>query len=125
MRRLVIIGASGFGREIAWIIKRKNAVFPQFELLGFSDDPLTSSRACAAPIRCSAVSKRRRGVVRNSSSARSASQSGAAGGVTDRAVAVGASPVTVIDPSAIVAPDAVIGDGGYIGSAVWCRPERV
>jgi len=114
MRRLVIIGASGFGREIAWIIKRMNAVFPQFELLGFSDDAadkqsglcgaypllgrIEEAAGCGAEFFFCAIGSNR---------ARQA--------VTDRAVAVGLQPVTVIDPSAIVAPDAVIGDGGYIG----------
>jgi len=35
--------------------------------------------------------------------------------VTERAVAIGLRPLTLIDPSAQVAPDAVIGEGGYIG----------
>lgn len=36
--RLVIVGAGGFGREVAWLVERINAVQPTWELLGFIDD---------------------------------------------------------------------------------------
>lgn len=35
MRRIVIIGAGGFAREVAWLIRDLNRVDAQFELLGF------------------------------------------------------------------------------------------
>ena len=38
MSKLVIIGASGFGREVAWIVERINAVSPSWDLDGFVDD---------------------------------------------------------------------------------------
>lgn len=38
MDDIVIIGASGFGREVAWIIERINRVRPTWNLLGFIDD---------------------------------------------------------------------------------------
>jgi FlaA1/EpsC-like NDP-sugar epimerase len=38
MQKLIIIGASGFGREIAWLVERINRVKPTWELLGFVDD---------------------------------------------------------------------------------------
>lgn len=38
MNKLVVIGASGFGREVAWLIERINQVAPQWELIGFLDD---------------------------------------------------------------------------------------
>lgn len=38
-KKLIIIGASGFGREVAWVIKRINIEIPQtWNLLGFVDD---------------------------------------------------------------------------------------
>ena len=37
-REIMIVGAGGFGREIAWTIERINAVNPAWELLGFADD---------------------------------------------------------------------------------------
>ena len=36
----MIIGASGFGREVAWLVERINKVKPTWNLLGFVDDNL-------------------------------------------------------------------------------------
>ena len=38
LEKLVIIGASGFGREVAWLVERINEACPTWELLGFLDD---------------------------------------------------------------------------------------
>lgn len=38
MKDLIIFGASGFGREVAWLVERINAKEPTWNLLGFLDD---------------------------------------------------------------------------------------
>ena len=38
MKDLIIFGASGFGREVAWAVERINKVSPTWNLLGFLDD---------------------------------------------------------------------------------------
>ena len=38
MKDLIIFGASGFGREVAWAVERLNKVNPSWNLLGFMDD---------------------------------------------------------------------------------------
>lgn len=38
MKKLVIVGAGDFGREVSWVAERINAVHPIWELLGFVDD---------------------------------------------------------------------------------------
>lgn len=38
MKDLIIIGASGFGREVAWLVERINKIKPTWNLLGFVDD---------------------------------------------------------------------------------------
>ncbi len=38
MKDLIIFGASGFGREVAWAVERINKVAPTWNLLGFMDD---------------------------------------------------------------------------------------
>ena len=38
MKDIIIFGASGFGREVAWLIERINKVRPTWNLLGFIDD---------------------------------------------------------------------------------------
>ena len=38
MKDLIIFGASGFGREVAWAVERQNKVEPTWNLIGFMDD---------------------------------------------------------------------------------------
>lgn len=38
MKKLYIIGAGGFGREVAWLVERINSIEPVWELQGFLDD---------------------------------------------------------------------------------------
>ena len=38
LKNLIIIGASGFGREVAWLVERINKVCPTWNLIGFLDD---------------------------------------------------------------------------------------
>ncbi len=38
MKDLIIVGASGFGREVAWLVERINLQHPTWNLLGFIDD---------------------------------------------------------------------------------------
>ena len=35
MKDIVIIGAGGFGREVAWLIEDINKIEPQWNILGF------------------------------------------------------------------------------------------
>lgn len=38
MQQIIIYGAGGFAREVAWLIERINDVNPQWEILGYIDD---------------------------------------------------------------------------------------
>ena len=38
MKKLIIFGASGFGREVAWAVERINQASPTWDLMGFMDD---------------------------------------------------------------------------------------
>lgn len=38
MRKLYIIGAGGFGREVAWLVERINQIKPTWDMCGFLDD---------------------------------------------------------------------------------------
>ena len=38
LKKLYIVGAGGFGREVAWLVERINAVNPTWNLVGFLDD---------------------------------------------------------------------------------------
>ena len=114
MRKLVIIGASGFGREVAWIVERINGVSPSFELLGFCDDAEDKRTGLCGPYpllgRVEEAAKSGAELFFCAIGNNRARQAG-----TARALAAGLKPVTVMDPSAVVAPGAVIGAGCYVG----------
>ena len=38
MEKIVIVGAGGFGREVAWLIDRINSKEKKYEIIGFADD---------------------------------------------------------------------------------------
>lgn len=37
-KKIIIVGAGGFGREVAWLVERINKVYPEWEMEGFVDD---------------------------------------------------------------------------------------
>ena len=47
LKDLIIVGASGFGREVAWLVERINAEKPTWKLLGFLDD---NSKICGQTV---------------------------------------------------------------------------
>ena len=115
MKRMVIIGAGGFGREAAWVIERINAVRTEFEVLGFCDDaadkregvcggypllgPLSGVKARfgAVGFFCAIGNNR----VRQE--------------VMAEGRAAGHEPVSLVDPGAVIAPDVEIGRGSFVG----------
>ncbi|MDD2456543.1 MAG: NeuD/PglB/VioB family sugar acetyltransferase [Kiritimatiellae bacterium] len=122
MKKIVIIGAGGFGAEAAWLIGRVNQRHPEFELLGFCDD----------------AENKRSGVFRGFPLLGRFDEVGGCGGldgffcaignnemrkkVFAQAAAMAVPPVTLVDPGAAVAPDVRLGAGCYIGigSVVSC-----
>ena len=46
LKSLYIIGAGGFGREVAWLVERVNKVKPTWDLKGFIDDNECLSVRC-------------------------------------------------------------------------------
>ena len=114
MRKLVIIGASGFGREVAWIVERINSVFPSFVLLGFCDDDEEKQKGLCGPYpllgRVEEAEKSGAALFFCAIGNNRARQA-----LTARALAAGLRPLTVIDPRAVIAPGAVIGAGCYVG----------
>ena len=115
MKRCVIIGASGFGKEIAWVICRINSLAPSIELIGFCDD--ASEKQSGSYAGYSLL-----GSIENGVTALAGCRFICAIGnnrmrqhVTARANAAGLIPLTIVDPTACIAPDAIIGEGSYIG----------
>jgi len=115
MKKIIIIGASGFGKEAAWIMERMSQSGQHVGLLGFCDDapdkqeglfigvPLlgtvetAAARLPGARFFCAIGNNRARQAV------------------VARALALGLLPFTLVDPTAILAPGTTIGDGSYLG----------
>jgi sugar O-acyltransferase (sialic acid O-acetyltransferase NeuD family) len=116
MKKIIIIGASGFGKEAAWIMERMSqSSHEQLGLLGFCDDALDKQEGLfvGVPLLGSveAAASRLAGArffcaIGNNHARQS---------VTARAVAVGLIPFTLVDPTAIIAPGVKIGEGSFIG----------
>ena len=108
---LVIIGAGGFGREAAWIAARAG-----LDVAGFCDDsaehgadpkngaPFFGAIEDAAPAHPGASFF----VAVGSNRARKA--------LAERAAAVGWKPCSIIDPTAVIAPGATVGEGCFVGA---------
>ncbi len=123
-RKLVVVGAGGFGPEIVWAARRVNGVHPTFDLAGYCDDDPAKrggqldglellgrpedmvGRFESPPVFVCAVgnNERRAALVR-------------------RLLALGWDPVTVIDPSVHVAEGVVVGDGTYVGAGSILSPH--
>ena len=41
MKKIYIVGAGGFGREIVWLIERINEETPTWDIAGFIDDDVS------------------------------------------------------------------------------------
>ena len=124
MKKLVIIGAGGLGREVAWAARAANSKSPEFELCGFcDDDPLKSggeeggmpilgtvedcARRLAGPVwfACAIGDNKRREAV------------------AARAEQAGWRPATVVDPSVVVGPGAGVGEGTYVAALCVLSPN--
>lgn len=115
MQKIVIIGAGGFGREVAWVVERINAVAPTFELLGFCDD----------------AADKREGICGKYPLLGAFDDFGMTFGTVGFFCAIGNNrvrqevvtagrmmghePVTIIDPGSAIAPDVEIGAGTFVG----------
>jgi sugar O-acyltransferase (sialic acid O-acetyltransferase NeuD family) len=123
VRYLIILGAGGFGQEIVWAVRNMNAVCPRYEVAGYCDDDPT----------------KKGGVIYGTSILGSAEEVDkslfqkpgfvcAIGNnlkralAVDRVLALGWKPVTVIDPSVIIAEGVVVEIGTYVGAGSILSP---
>lgn len=114
-QRLVIIGGGGLGAEVAWAAANMDRRAPAFEILGYSEEssfatvPVGGYPMLGAPedvagrfgselvfVCAVGINQERRRLVA-------------------LALALGWTPVSVIDPSVMVAPEARVGVGVYVG----------
>jgi len=107
---MIIVGASGCGREIADWVEQINAVKPEWEIAGFLDDNLKALEGvrCAYPVIgtiADHVPEQGTGYVMGIASPRIKKM------LSMRLEEKGAEFVSVIHPTTIISPSAVIGKG--------------
>ena len=115
MRKIVIVGAGGFGREILWVIRRVNAVNAQFDVVGFCDDAadMQSGVYAGLPLLGSVED-----VCRTMSDIAficAVGNNRARKDVFSRFDKSDVRSVSIIDPTAVIADNVVIGDGCFVG----------
>ena len=118
MQQIVIIGAGGFGAEVAWVCRRAG-----IDVIGFCDDAaeLQSGGLAGLPL-LGAVEQAAATLASGTGCHIAVGDNRARLRLHERSRALGWRPVTVVDPTAVVAPDAVLGDGCFVGcgSLVSC-----
>ncbi|MBX0331338.1 acetyltransferase [Oscillochloris sp. ZM17-4] len=126
-RPFIVVGCGGFGKEVLWSAKKLNAAQPTYEILGYcDDDPAKRGQVIyGAPVL---------GSLEQVDAERSAKpcflcaigNNQIRARVVERVLALGWTPVSIIDPSVIVAEDAVVGVGTYVGEySILCPNARV
>lgn len=124
MKSLLIFGAGGHGSEVLWLVNNINQVEPRYHVLGFCDDcdALTGGTFCGFPVlgkpevldaQLTEKPYFFAAVGHNRTRMR----------VVERMEALGWQPITLMDPSAVVAQSAHIGEGTYVGVASNISPN--
>ena len=115
MKKVIIVGAGGFGREVAWVISRINQISPVLDIVGFCDDDLAKDSMVVemAPFLggtedvidshkgCGYICAMGNNKIRKR--------------LMQQFNAAGFKPISIIDPSAVIAYGVKVGAGSYIG----------
>lgn len=113
MEDLVILGAGGFGREVAWIVRRIcDAGLASWRLIGFCDDAPAYGQGVLEGVPLLGPVER---LARPVSFFCAVGKNAVRETLTRRATAMGCRAVTLVDPTAVVAPGVRIGAGSVVG----------
>lgn len=115
MRKLVIVGAGGFGREAAWVIERINAKAPTFELLGFCDDAEDKRQGMCGGYPLLGPFASVKAQIGTTGFFCAIGNNRVRQEILALGRAQGHEPVTLLDPGAVIAPDVEIGKGSFVG----------
>lgn len=121
---LVVIGAGGFGPEIVWAAENTNSRSEAFKILGFCDDnpekkgqQLYGYPVLGTPEEAAAKFAEKPcflcAIGNNDNRAKA----------VKRALALGWTPVSVVDPSVVVSKTVKIGNGTYVGAGSILSPQ--
>ncbi len=120
--KVVIIGAGGHGKEIAWNIRQMNAVSPSYEILGYCDDEKTAGEiVLGAPV-LGTLEQVAHTYGSNLLYICGVAKNKVRPALVARAEKAGWTPTSVIHPSAVIAEDVQIGPGTYIAAGCYVGP---
>ncbi len=124
LQKLVVMGAGGLGSEVVWAAENRNANSPTFEILGYCDDDSAKKGntffgypVLGNPEEVDAMLPEKPGFVCAIGNNRRRAQ------IVQRLMALNWTPVTVVEPSAIIARDVRIGLGTYIAAGSTLSPN--
>jgi sugar O-acyltransferase (sialic acid O-acetyltransferase NeuD family) len=115
MKKIIIIGASGYGKEIAWVIDRMNHAGCELGLIGFCDDSPAKQNGTFAGFPLLGKLEDAAAQLPGARFMCAIGNNRARQSVVARAEAAGLLPHSIIDPSATIAPDTMIGKGSFVG----------
>lgn len=114
MKKNIIIGAGGFGREIAWSCSRAG-----LEVAGFCDDaPEKQSGTLDELPLLGTIEQVRDRIGPEFGFQVAVGDNRIRQKLAQRALAAGWQPLSVVDPTALVAPDVPVGAGSYVAAGV-------
>jgi sugar O-acyltransferase (sialic acid O-acetyltransferase NeuD family) len=124
MKSLLIFGAGGHGSEVLWLLKNINQVEQRFRVLGFCDDceTLKGGTFCDLPI-FGTPEELDPQLAEKPYFFAAVGDNCIRKQVVERMEALAWQPVTLIDPSAVVAESSRIGVGSYVGVASNISPN--
>lgn len=125
MQKLIIIGAGGHGKEVAWTVAQLNALQPRFELLGYCDDGLYPGTLVLGVPVLGGIESVAASLAADFGYICAVGRNKIRPVLIARAEAVGWRPVSVVHPSAVVSPDADIGAGTFLAPGTYVGPHAV
>ena len=126
-RQFIVVGSGGFSKEVVWAVQHYNTARPTYAILGYcDDDPAKNGQVIygypvlGSPEEVDAQLSEKPCFIC------SIGDNSARAKVVERVLSLGWIPVTIIDPSVIVADDVAIGIGTYIGvHSILCPNARI
>lgn len=126
MQQLIVIGSGGFSKDVVWAIQHMNAAQAQYNLIGYcDDDPAKQGRVIYGHTVLGTIEQVHETMAAPPCFICSIGSNPARARVVERAIALGWQPVTIIDPSVLIADEVQIGVGTYIGARAILSPKAV
>lgn len=122
-KQFIIIGAGGFSQEVIWVARNHNTVSPTYEIIGLCDDD--TGKKGKSIYGCSVLGRPEEldsHFVTKPHFVCAIGNNQERVNVIARVLALGWLPVTLIDPSVVVAEGVDVGVGTYIGAGSILSP---